>query len=193
MNEFLSLIISDMVQAKVIEKLERMGALKLVLKFFLSRTVRVIVLVRLSQTSSKFASIFARMLLRRRFIEVGKVGLGSGFFFPHPQSIIIAGGVEIGNHVHVGQYVTIGGSFKKIKILKNGEIQKLPIIGDRVMIHPGAVIGGPVTIGDDVIIGANSVVTKDVPSNSIVYGQNQLANKKIVIPDEGGAFTVVEN
>ena len=71
-------------------------------------------------------------------------------------------------------------------------MQKLPIVGSRVMIHPGAVIGGPVTIGDDVIIGANSVVTKDVPSNTIVYGQNQFADKKITIPPEGGFFDEME-
>lgn len=59
------------------------------------------------------------------------------------------------------------------------------------MIHPGAVIGGPVIIGDDVIIGANSVVTRDVPSNSIVYGQNTLAKKKIKIPETGGEFTIL--
>jgi len=59
------------------------------------------------------------------------------------------------------------------------------------MIHPGAVIGGPVIIGNDVIIGANSVVTHDVPSNSIVFGQNQLAKKKIKIPPTGGEFYII--
>lgn len=85
-------------------------------------------------------------------------------------------------------YKLIQTDLKKFRNRPDGSIQKLPIIGDRVMIHPGAVIGGPVIIGDDVIIGANSVVTKDVQSNSIVYGQNNLAKKKIEIPETGGEF-----
>lgn len=72
------------------------------------------------------------------------------------------------------------------------KFKKFAIIGDRVMIHSGAVIGGPVTIGNDVIIGANSVITKNVPSNTIVFGQNQHADKKITIPSEGGQFEIME-
>ena len=59
------------------------------------------------------------------------------------------------------------------------------------MIHPGAVIGGPVVIGDHVIIGANSLVTRDVSSNSIVYGQNTLAKKRMKIPETGVEYTVL--
>jgi len=135
------------------------------------------------------SSFIAKIYLDRFFIEIGpKTQIGKYFWMPHPRCIIIANHVVIGEHVHVGQYVTIGGNFKKTKLLKDGKIQKLPILGNRINIHPGAVIGGPVTLGDDIIIGANAVVTHDVPSNTIVFGQNQFANKKINIPDEGGSF-----
>ena len=61
----------------------------------------------------------------------------------------------------IGQGVTIGG--------KSGWYE-VPVIGDNVEINAGARIIGPVRIGDNVIIGANAVVTKDVPSNCIVAG-----------------------
>lgn len=45
-----------------------------------------------------------------------------------------------------------------------------PIIGNNVKVYAGAVIAGPITIGDNVTIGANCVVLTDVPANSICYG-----------------------
>ena len=47
---------------------------------------------------------------------------------------------------------------------------EVPVIGDNVIINAGAKIIGPVRIGDNVEIGANSVVVKDVPSNCVVAG-----------------------
>lgn len=49
-----------------------------------------------------------------------------------------------------------------------------PQVGDRVSFGAGSKIIGPVKIGDDVEIGANAVVTKDVPSGSTVVGFNRL-------------------
>ncbi|MDR5589339.1 hypothetical protein [Christiangramia sp. SM2212] len=69
--------------------------------------------------------------------------------------------VVIGDNCKIGTNVTIGGTSKKYEV---------PIIGNRVQISTGAKILGPVTIGNDVIIGANSVVVKDVPSNCVVAG-----------------------
>ena len=53
-----------------------------------------------------------------------------------------------------------------------------PIIGDNVWILPGAAIFGPITIGSNVIIGANSIVISDVPDNCVVAG----APAKVVAP-----------
>jgi serine O-acetyltransferase len=61
----------------------------------------------------------------------------------------------------IGQCVTIGG--------KSGWYE-VPIIGNNVEINAGARILGPVKVGDNVVIGANAVVTKDVPSNCVVAG-----------------------
>ena len=56
------------------------------------------------------------------------------------------------------------------KELRNGSFSKSPVIGDNVNIGSNVCIIGPISIGTNVIIGAGSVVTKDVPSNSVVVG-----------------------
>lgn len=74
---------------------------------------------------------------------------------------VVHGKAIIGDRCIIGQNVTIGRS------LGPGEA---PIIGNDVYISAGARIIGAITIGNNVIIGAGAVVTKDVPSNSIVAG-----------------------
>jgi len=69
----------------------------------------------------------------------------------------------LGSDVNLSQQVTIGvGGF--------GDRRGTPVIGDRVYIGPGAKIFGPITIGDESIIGANAVVNRSVPPRSIVVG-----------------------
>jgi serine O-acetyltransferase len=70
---------------------------------------------------------------------------------------------SIGNNCTVLQQVTIGNNTKK-------SIDRVAVIGDRVVISAGAKIIGPLTIGDDVIIGANAVVTKSFGENCIIAG-----------------------
>jgi serine O-acetyltransferase len=190
---FLDLVRTDLIQAKIIsDKTIRFGFFIFIYYFFRSRTCRIHTFVRL-RSKNKILAYLAKKYLARYFIEVGEnTKIGAYFWMPHPRCIIIAEDVIIGEHVHIGQYVTIGGSFKKIKKLPNGLVQKVPIIGDRVMIHPGAVIGGPSTLGNDIIVGANAVVTKDVSSNTICFGQNQKARKKITIPEEGSRYEIKE-
>lgn len=85
--------------------------------------------------------------------------IGEGLFIEHGFSTIIAC-KHIGRNCWINQQVTIGFSDKTHS----------PYIGDNVEIKAGAKVIGGVTIGDDVIIGANAVVVKDVPSHSIVAG-----------------------
>jgi len=188
---FLDTIKTDLIQAKMLKEEDKLSKCKFFYLFIKSKTCRIHTFVRL-RSANILLSYIAKKYLDRYFIEIGKnTKIGNYFFMPHPRCIIIANNVVLGDNVHVAQYVTIGGNFKKTKLLDNGEVQKLPIIGSRVMIHPSSVIGGPVTIGDDVIVGANSTITKDIPSNSIAFAQNTLANKKIKVPKDGGSFEVI--
>jgi serine O-acetyltransferase len=88
--------------------------------------------------------------------------IGTGLSIRHPHGIFISNAV-IGKNCNIYQDVTIGD--KKLK-----EFDSSPIIGDNVTIYAGAKIVGKVTIGNNVIIGTNSVVTKSFGDNLIVAG-----------------------
>lgn len=88
------------------------------------------------------------------------IGKGTKFGYGGIGVVIHARAV-IGEKCILGQGITIGGKSKHYAV---------PIIGNNVYISPGARILGPITIGDNVVIGANSVVIKDVPSNCVVAG-----------------------
>lgn len=95
--------------------------------------------------------------MRRIFEEMPLLG---GLIFPHPYGIVIGGYSKIGQNCHIGQHVTIGGNMGK---QKNGQTQ--PVIGNDCFICANSIVVGPITIGDNVIIGAGSMVIHDIPSN----------------------------
>lgn len=88
--------------------------------------------------------------------------VGDGLFMPHVGSIVINGSTKIGRNVNISQGVTIGVS-------RRGKVG-VPVIGDDVFIGPGAVIVGKISIGNNVAIGANSVVNFDVLDGAVVAG-----------------------
>jgi len=89
--------------------------------------------------------------------------LGAGLFIDHATGVVIGETAEVGEDVTLYQGVTLGGTS-----LEHGK--RHPTLGDRVTVGAGAKVLGPVTIGDDSRIGANAVVVKDVPPNSVVVG-----------------------
>jgi serine O-acetyltransferase len=92
--------------------------------------------------------------------------IGPGLLIAHVGGLVIGGKTRIGQNCDVRQNVTFGGNFSKVA--EDGRTQ--PWVGDQVSVGAGAVVLGPVRIGSNVIIGANSVVTRDVPDNVIVFG-----------------------
>ena len=89
--------------------------------------------------------------------------LGPGLFIDHGMGVVIGETSEIGEDVTLYHGVTLGGT-------SNIKEKRHPTIGDRVVIGAGAKVLGAITIGDDSRIGANAVVVKSVPSNSVVVG-----------------------
>ena len=89
--------------------------------------------------------------------------IGRRFFIDHGMGVVIGETAEIGDDVMIYHGVTLGG-----RSLNQGK--RHPTIGNRVTVGAGAKVLGPLLIGDDSAIGANAVVTHDVPANSIATG-----------------------
>lgn len=89
--------------------------------------------------------------------------IGKGLCFAHCGGIVINASSEIGENCLVFHDVTIGG------MLKDG-VMHVPSIGNNAVLFAGAKIIGDVKIGDNVIIGANAVVTHDVADNAVAAG-----------------------
>lgn len=89
--------------------------------------------------------------------------IGPGFFIDHGMGIVIGETAEVGTDVTLYHGVTLGGTNMKI-------VKRHPTIGDRVVVGAGAKVMGAITIGADSRIGANAVVVRSVPENSVVVG-----------------------
>ncbi|MBE2235448.1 MAG: serine O-acetyltransferase [Anaerolinea sp.] len=89
--------------------------------------------------------------------------IGPGFFIDHGMGVVIGETAEVGANVTIYHGVTLGGvSWQKGK--------RHPTIGDSVVLGAGAKVLGPITVGNHSRIGANSVVVKDTPAESVVVG-----------------------
>jgi serine O-acetyltransferase len=88
-----------------------------------------------------------------------KAELGPGLVIVHSLGIMVNGAVRAGKNLVLEHGVTLGG-----------EKGRCPVLGDNVFIGAGAKVLGPVKIGSDVKIGANAVVTKDIPDGATAVG-----------------------
>lgn len=105
-----------------------------------------------------------------KFIEIitgiripGECEIGKGLYIGHFGPIILNSQVKLGENCNLSQSVTIG-------VIQSGDRKGVPVIGDRVYIGPHSVIIGGITVGDDAVIGAGSVVIESVPPNGVVAG-----------------------
>ena len=89
--------------------------------------------------------------------------IGKGFYIGHYGTIVVSSEAVIGENVNISHGVTIGAS-------NRGANKGVPTIGNYVYIGPGAKIIGNIKVGNNAAIGANAVVTKDVPENACVGG-----------------------
>jgi serine O-acetyltransferase len=90
----------------------------------------------------------------------------SAILMPHPYGIVIHSKAQIGSGVTIMQQVTIGS--------KDPGVNLAPVIEDSVYIGAGAKILGAIRVGRGAVIGANAVVTRDVPSYCTVVGANRI-------------------
>ncbi len=131
-------------------------------RFSIDKAFRSLFYYRLKKFSNLFKLLSFGMGLfykAQTSLEFGCDQIGGGLRLQHAFSTIISS-VSIGENCWINQNVTIGSSGPGNK----------PKIGSFVQIRAGAVVVGKIVIGDNVIIGANAVVTKDVPPNCTVGG-----------------------
>jgi len=110
------------------------------------------------------ARLLSQLARNRTGIEIHPgATLGPGLFIDHGMGVVIGETAEVGENVTLYHGVTLGGT-----TLDRGK--RHPTIGDRVIIGAGAKVLGAIEIGADSRIGANAVVVRPVPRNSVVVG-----------------------
>jgi len=146
---------------------------KCIISTILAPGVRAVVVLRFGQWIDKqniliklFLSPLYFLLYQRvkwKFgIQIPKSAqIGEGFYIGHFGGINIASEAVIGKNVNISQLVTIGESGQ-------GDKAGAPTIGDRVFIGAGAKVIGKIKVGNNVKIGANAVIYKDIPDNAVV-------------------------
>ena len=117
---------------------------------------------------ARIISQFSRFLTG---IEIHpKANIGKNLFIDHGMGVVIGETSEIGNNVTIYHMVTLGGISPSINSNEQRNIKRHPTLKDNVVVGSGAQILGPVTVGKNAKIGANAVVTKDVPENAVMVG-----------------------
>jgi len=117
---------------------------------------------------ARIISQFSRFLTG---IEIHpKAKIGKNLFIDHGMGVVIGETSEIGDNVTIYHMVTLGGISPSINSNDQRHIKRHPTLMDNVVIGSGAQILGPVVVGKNAKVGANAVVTKDVPENAVMLG-----------------------
>ena len=117
---------------------------------------------------ARIISQFSRFLTG---IEIHpKANIGKNLFIDHGMGVVIGETSEIGDNVTIYHMATLGGISPSVNSNEQRDIKRHPTLKDNVVVGSGAQILGPVTVGKNAKIGANAVVTKDVPENAVMVG-----------------------
>ena len=117
---------------------------------------------------SRIISQFSRFLTGIEIHPGAKIG--KNLFIDHGMGVVIGETSEIGNNVTIYHMATLGGIAPSINSNDQRNIKRHPTIEDDVVIGSGAQVLGPVTVGRCAKIGANAVITKDVPEKAVMVG-----------------------
>lgn len=129
--------------------------------------------------------IVSRLVLRHFEYKFGisipyNTTISAGLYIGHYGGIIVNPGTIIGKNCNINHDVTIGATY-------GGKTPGVPVIGNNVYFGPGSKIIGGITVGNNVAIGANCVLTKSVPDNAVVAGIPG------VVISEKGSYEYVTN
>ena len=117
---------------------------------------------------ARIISQFSRFLTG---IEIHpRAKIGRNLFIDHGMGVVIGETSEIGDNVTIYHMVTLGGISPSINSNDQRGSKRHPTLMDNVVVGSGAQVLGPVVVGKNAKIGANAVVTKDVPENAVMVG-----------------------
>ena len=117
---------------------------------------------------ARIISQFSRFLTG---IEIHpKAKIGKNLFIDHGMGVVIGETSDIADNVTIYHMVTLGGISPSINSNDQREVKRHPTLHDNVVVGSGAQILGPVIVGKNAKIGANAVVTKNVPENAVMVG-----------------------
>lgn len=120
--------------------------------------------------------IFAKLIGTILGCDIGlNCKLPNRLFLAHPNGIVVGSHTILGENVVLNHQVTLGGKDPHFQGASTKD--QYPILKEGVYVGAGARILGHVTIGEWAIIGANAVITKDVPAFSIAVGNNKIIKK----------------
>ena len=117
---------------------------------------------------ARIISQFSRFLTG---IEIHpRAKIGKNLFIDHGMGVVIGETSDIADNVTIYHMVTLGGISPSINSNDQREVKRHPTLHDNVVVGSGAQILGPVIVGKNAKIGANAVVTKNVPENAVMVG-----------------------
>ena len=117
---------------------------------------------------ARIISQFSRFLTG---IEIHpKSKIGKNLFIDHGMGVVIGETSEIKDNVTIYHMVTLGGIAPSVDSNNQRDIKRHPTLEDNVIVGSGAQVLGPVVIGKNAKMGANAVVTKNVPENAVMIG-----------------------
>ena len=117
---------------------------------------------------ARVISQFSRFLTGIEIHPAAKIG--KNFFIDHGMGVVIGETSEIGDNVTIYHMVTLGGISPSINSDNQRQVKRHPTLKDNVVIGSGAQVLGPLTVGENAKVGANAVVTKNVPANAVMVG-----------------------
>ncbi len=165
MNEFLESIIKRDPAAK--SKLSVILTYPGVKAVFMHRIANFFAIAKFDLVA-RIISQFSRFMTG---IEIHpKAKIGKNLFIDHGMGVVIGETSDIGDNVTIYHMATLGGISPSINSDKQREIKRHPTLQDNVVVGSGGQVLGPITIGKNAKIGANAVVTKDVPENGVMVG-----------------------
>ena len=128
--------------------------------------------------SARVLSNLARFLTGIEIHPAARIG--RGLFIDHGLGVVIGETAEIGDDVTLYHDVTLGGVLPSVNSAAQVGVKRHPTLGNGVIVGSGAQILGPITVGEGARVGANAVVTKDVPVGVTVVGNPA----RIVMPKD---------